>query len=71
MDKDEINEIIQYVNQKYSENVPRPIRFIVRKKSKMIENFDVAEMPESLRSCTVENYIQIIKDGLKNGTVKF
>lgn len=71
MKKDEIQEIIQYVNQKYEQNVPRPLRFIVRKKTKMIEDFDVAEMPQSLRDCSVENYIQIVKDGLKKGTVKF
>ena len=64
-------EIIDYVNRKYSENVPRPLRFVVRKKAKMIEKFNVEEMPEILRNCTVEQYIAIIQDGLKQGTVKF
>jgi len=40
MDDSDIKEIIEYVNKKYSENVPRPVRFVVRKKAKMMEKFD-------------------------------
>ena len=71
MNSEEITEIIDYVNKKYAENVPRPVRFIVRKKAKTIENFRVDEMPDSLRRCTVEEYISIIQDGLKEGKIKF
>ena len=71
MNEQEIQEIIQYVNTKYNENVPRPVRFVVRKKAKMIEMFDSSEMPESLRNCTVEQYIEIVKSALKDGTLKF
>lgn len=71
MDQSDIDEIIDYVNKKYTENVPRPVRFVVRKKSKMIEDFDVGEMPTSLRNCTIEQYIEIIKDALRQGTLKF
>ena len=67
---EEISEIITYVNQKYNENVPRPVRFVVRKKAKMIENFDSSEMPSSLRNCTIEEYIEIIKNALRDGTLK-
>ncbi len=70
MNEQEIAEIIQYVNTKYNENVPRPVRFVVRKKAKMIEKFDSAEMPESLRNCTVEKYIEIVKDALRDGSLK-
>ena len=70
MNHEEINEIIRYVNQKYSDNVPRPVRFLVRKKAKMIEKFDISEMPSSLRCCTIEEYIEIIKNALKEGTLK-
>ncbi len=68
IDQSDIEEIIDYVNKKYAENVPRPIRFVVRKKSKMITKFDVSEMPLSLRNCTIEQYIEIIKDALTKGT---
>ncbi len=70
MNEEEISQIINYVNKKYSENIPRPVRFIVRKKAKMIETFDTQEMPKSLRDCTVEEYVQIIKDALKKGSLK-
>jgi hypothetical protein len=70
MNSDEIKEILDYVNRKYSENIPRPVRFVVRRKAKMIEKFNVNEMPETLRNCTVEHYIAIIKEGLKQGTFK-
>ena len=70
MDNKKISEIITYVNKKYSENVPRPVRFVVRKKAKMIEKFDLSEMPESLRKCTVEEYISIVKKALEEGTLK-
>ncbi|MDX1441987.1 MAG: hypothetical protein R3237_05975 [Nitrosopumilaceae archaeon] len=70
MSPQEIQEIIDYVNKKYSENVPRPVRFVVRKKAKMMEKFDSAEMPESLRKCTVEQYIEVVKKALKDGSLK-
>ncbi|MGD2107494.1 MAG: hypothetical protein PVH93_07795 [Nitrosopumilaceae archaeon] len=70
MDNEKVNEIISYVNKKYSENVPRPVRFVVRKKAKMIEKFDPSEMPKSLRKCTVEEYILIVKKALTEGSLK-
>jgi len=65
MDHFETNEIIEYMNRKYAENVPRVIRFAVRKKAKMIEKFELDEMPSSLRNCTLEQFIIIIKDALR------
>lgn len=70
MNNKEIEDIIGYVNEKYNDNVPRPVRFLVRKKAKMIEKFDISEMPSSLRNCTVEEYINIIKNGLRDGSLK-
>ena len=70
MDDLEIKEIIEYVNKKYSENVPRPIRFVVRKKAKMMEKFDPSEMPESMRKCTIEDYVKIVKKALHDGSLK-
>ena len=70
MKNEEIKEIIEYVNKKYSENVPRPVRFVVRKKVKMMEKFDPSEMPPSLRKCSIEQYIDIFKNALKDGSLK-
>lgn len=71
MNQSDIDEIIQYVNRKYDENIPRPVRFVVRKKLKMIEKFEVDEMPSSLRNCTIEQYVELIKDAIHHGTLKF
>ena len=71
LEQSEIDEIVQYVNKKYTDNVPRAVRFVVRKKTKMIEQFNIEEMPLALRNCTVENYITIIKDALRSGNLKF
>ena len=71
MNSEEIKEIIDYVNKKYAENVPRPVRFIVRKKAKTIEEFNVDEMPESLRKCTIEEYIYVFQEALKQKKIKF
>ena len=71
MEEYEKKEIIDYVNAKYQENVPRAVRFVVRKKAKMIEKFQVEDMPASLRNCTVEQYVNIIREGLRQGTLKF
>ncbi|NIM25259.1 MAG: hypothetical protein GTN35_01990 [Nitrososphaeria archaeon] len=70
MNDSEIKEIIEYVNKKYSENVPRPVRFVVRKKAKMMEKFDPSEMPASLRKCTIEDYVEIVKNALHDGSLK-
>lgn len=70
MNNEKVSEIIAYVNKKYNENVPRPVRFVVRKKAKMIEKFDPSEMPESLRNCTIEEYISIVKKALAEGALK-
>lgn len=70
MNQQEINEIVEYINKKYTENVPRPVRFVVRKKIKMIEKFDPSEMPVSLRNCSIEEYIEIFKNALKEGSIK-
>ena len=70
MKNEEIKEIIEYVNKKYTENVPRPVRFVVRKKVKMMEKFDPSEMPSSLRNCSIEQYIEIFKNALKEGSLK-
>lgn len=71
MNQSEIDETIEYISKKYEENVPRALRLMVRKKAKMIEKFEIEEMPKSLRDCTVEEYIMIIKNAIQQGTLKF
>jgi tartrate dehydratase beta subunit/fumarate hydratase class I family protein len=71
MEQNEVLEIIDYINSKYHERVPGPIRAIVKGKIKKIENLQLDELPHSLRKCTVEKLILIVQDGMKNGLVKF
>ncbi len=70
MDDKEIKEIIEYVSEKYTENVPRPVRFFVRKKVKGMEGFDSSEIPASLRNCSIEQCIDIFKNAIRNGSLK-
>ena len=71
MNEFEINEIIDYINKKYNENVPSLAKVVVRKKAKKIETFQIEDLPISLRNCTVEELILIIQGALRQGRLKF
>ena len=70
MNDEEISEIIDYINSKYKERIPSVARTLIRRKLKKIKNYSVDELPDSLRSCTVEQLLEIVKKGLKKGTLK-
>ncbi|QLH02451.1 hypothetical protein C5F47_02170 [Nitrosopumilus cobalaminigenes] len=70
MEPEQIDEIIQHINSKYDENVPRLVKMLVRKKIGSLQSFDVESVPESLRNCTVEELIGIVKDGLDSGKLE-
>ncbi len=63
-------EIINYINEKYNERVPRPLRTLVKRKIKKIETIQLDELPLSLRKCTVEELVIIVQEGMKQGKVK-
>ena len=67
MEQEKIDEILDHINEKYDENVPRLVKMLVRKKIGSLESFDAKSIPESLRLCTVEELIAIVKQGLKSG----
>lgn len=71
MNKKEIDEIIQYINTKYSENVPSLAKVVIRKKAKKIETINVKDLPDSVRNCTLEELIVLVQDALKQGKIKF
>ena len=71
MNKKEIDEIIEYINTKYNENVPSLAKIVIRKKAKKIETINVKDLPTSLRNCTLEELILIVKGALKQGKIKF
>ena len=71
MKESEKSEIINYMNKKYQENVPSIFRRVIKKRIKKIENFSPDELPSSLRSCTVEELLDIVQEGIKKGEIKF
>jgi len=70
MEQEKINEIIAHINCKYDTDVPRLVKMLVRKKIGDLQSFDVESMPESLRECTIEELIGVVKDGLDSGKLE-
>ncbi len=71
MNAAEKKEIIDWVNKRYDEEVPNPVKFIVRRKAKRIEKLDIEEFPDSVRKCTFEEFLAILQDAYKNKKLKF
>ena len=62
LNKKEKKQIIDFINSAYDENIPGPVKFIVKRKVKKIQDFDLDSLPEQLRNCTVEELLLILKD---------
>ena len=62
MNKKEKQQIVEFINSAYDENVPGPVKFIVKRKVKKIQDFDLDSVPEPLRRCTIEELLLILKD---------
>ena len=62
LNKKEKKQIIDFINSAYDENVPGPVKFIVKRKVKKIGDFDLDSIPEPLRNCTMEELLLILKD---------
>ena len=71
MDDTQIQEIIDFINAKYDEEVPRPVKFVVKRKVKNIEKIDLSDFPESFRKCTIEGLILILKEAHEKNLLKF
>ncbi|MGY5147528.1 MAG: hypothetical protein ACW9W4_05985 [Candidatus Nitrosopumilus sp. bin_7KS] len=70
MEQKEIDEILEHINTKVAENVPSLVKMIVRKKLGSFQSFEAESLPESLRNCSVEELISIVKHGLDTGKLK-
>ena len=66
LNKKQKQQIINFINSSYDENIPGPVKFIVKRKVKDIQDFDLDTIPESLRNCTVEELLLILKDAYEN-----
>ena len=71
MKKKEVNEILEHISQKFEDDVPGIVKMLVRKKIGKLQSFDVESLPESLRTCTVEELIDIVKNGLESGNSRY
>lgn len=70
MEQKEMDEILEHINTKVAENVPSLVKMIVRKKLGSFQSFEAKSLPESLRNCSVEELISIVKHGLDTGKLK-
>ena len=44
---------------------------VLKTSVKKIDSFNVAELPNSLKNCTIEQFVEILKDARKQGKIKF
>jgi len=70
MKQNEIDEILDHINTKVAEDVPSLVKMIVRKKMGGFQSFDAESLPDSLRNCSVEELISIVKQGFDTGKLK-
>ena len=70
MEQKEIDEILEHIGKKIETDVPGIVKMLVRKKIHKLESFDIESLPDSLRECTVEGLIGIVRDGLDSGKLK-
>lgn len=70
MKKKEVDEILEHISQKFEDDVPGIVKMLVRKKIGKFQSFDVGTLPEPLRTCTVEELLDIVKKGLDSGKLK-
>ena len=71
MDDGNAQEIIDFINTRYDEEVPGPVKFVVKRKAKKIERLDLNDFPESFRKCAIEELILILKDAYSKKLLKF
>ena len=62
LNKKEKQQVVDYINSAYDENVPGPVKFIVKRKVKKIQDFDLESIPKPLRNCTIEELLLILKE---------
>ena len=54
-----------------NEEIPGPVKFVLKRKAKKIEKLDLNDFPESFRKCTIEELILILKEAPKKKLLKF
>ena len=70
LDEQKVKEIIDFFNYVYDKEVPRPIKFVIRKKIKKMVKSELEWIPESIKKSTIEELIFILKDSYEKKTLK-
>ena len=70
MQQSEIDEIINYINEKFDANIPSFVKLLIGKKLHKLQSFDPSTLPDSLKNCTVEELIIIFKEELDSKRLK-
>ena len=70
MKKKEVDEILEHIGQKFEDDVPSIVKMPVRKKIGKFQSFDSESLPESLKTCTVKDLIDLVQKGLESGKLK-
>ncbi len=70
MKQTDVDEILNHISKKFDENVPGVVKMVVRKKISKLQSFQTNSLPNSLKTCTVEDLIDIVKYGLSSGKLK-
>ena len=70
LDEQKIKEIIDFFNYIYNKEVPRPIKFVIRKKIKKMVKSELEWIPESIKNSTIEELIFILKDSYEKKKLK-
>ena len=70
MKKKEVDEILEHIGQKFEDDMPGIVKMLVRKKIGKFQSFDAESLPESLKTITVKELIDIVQKGLESGKLK-
>ncbi len=70
MEQNKIDKILAHVNTKIAEDVPSIVKMLIRKKISNFQSFKAEFLPNSLRNCSVEELISIVKHGIDTGKLK-
>jgi hypothetical protein len=70
MEQSKIDEILDHINTRIAEDVPSLVKMLVRKKISGFQLFEIESLPDSLRNCSVEELISIVKHGLDTRKLK-
>ena len=70
MEQNDIDEILDYINEKFDANIPSFVKLLIGKKLHKLQSFDPSTLPDSLKNCTVEELIIIFKKELESKRLK-